>query len=302
MAKARLFRGLLSGAAALIISGCATTSAPNGEIHDPWMNYNRAVYNFNDKLDRYALQPVAKGYRAVTPDFIETGIGNFFRNIDDVTVAINALLQGKITQAGQDTARLLVNSTLGLAGFIDVAGMMGLEKHDEDFGQTLGVWGVAEGPYFVIPFLGPATVRSAGGRVGDWYTDPLSYVKPTWARYGLVGGEFIDIRAQLLDASGLLATTFDPYTFMRDAYISNRRSKVLDGRSPDDADYDDAPQDDYSDELDDLLDGGDGADELDMLLGDDAAPADEPDELDLLLGDDPAPAQEPDELDLLLGD
>ena len=281
MLMTRYLRGLLAGALALLATGCATTQAVNSEIHDPWMGYNRAVYTFNDKLDRYALKPVAKGYRAVTPDFVERGIGNFFSNLDDVTVAINALLQGKFAQAGQDTARLLLNSTLGLAGFVDVAGMMGMEKHHEDFGQTLGVWGVAEGPYFILPFLGPATVRSAGGRIVDWGTDPLSYVNPVWARAGLVGGEFIDIRAQLLDASGLLETAFDPYTFMRDAYVTSRRTAVLDGRTGDDY-----PEDAPVDELDDLLGDGDSGDELDMLLGDSpATPASEPDELDLLLGD-----------------
>lgn len=289
MALTHPLRGLLAGVLALSVTACATTPAVNSEIHDPWMNYNRAVYAFNDKLDRYALKPVAKGYRAVTPDFVERGIGNFFSNLDDVTVAVNALLQGKFAQAGQDTARLLLNSTLGLAGFIDVASMMGMEKHNEDFGQTLGVWGVAEGPYFILPFLGPATVRSAGGRIVDWGTDPLSYVNPVWARAGLVGGEFIDIRAQLLDASGLLETTFDPYTFMRDAYVTSRRSAVLDGRTPEQNVYDNGAP---SDELDDLLDGGDssndGLDELDQLLDDTptpTAPASEPDELDLLLGD-----------------
>ncbi len=255
--------------ALLLTSGCATYSASQ-EVGDPWENYNRKVYVFNDALDRYALKPVAKGYKYITPDFIEIGIANFFSNIDDITVVVNDLLQGKLKQAGLDTSRLLLNSTFGVAGLFDVATPMGMPKHNEDFGQTLGKWGVAEGPYVIIPFLGPATMRSTSGLIVDWQTDPLTYVSPDWARYSFIGTEKIDERAQLLEASNLLDTVYDPYSFLRDAYVKNRRTLAYDGNFP---------KKEASDELD-LLDGlstdGDQLDDLDNL---DAA-ADELDKLD----------------------
>ncbi len=244
-----------------INTGCATYSA-NQAVYDPWQGYNRAIYKFNDTLDRYALKPVAKGYKLVTPDFIETGIRNFFSNLDDVTVTINDLLQAKFAQSAQDGWRFLINSTIGIGGLFDVATYLGLPKHREDFGQTLGKWGVAEGPYFVLPFLGPATIRSTTGRIGDWVADPLTYVSPDWARLSLVGGEFIDIRAQLLQASNLLDTVFDPYLFVRDAYVRNRRQLS------------------YDDDLLEPSDETDGIDELDAL--DEPTKNDELDELDLL--------------------
>lgn len=280
-------------------SGCATYSA-NQPVMDPWQGYNRAIYKFNDTLDRYALKPIAKGYKFITPDIVEKGVTNFFSNIDDVTVTINDVLQGKFKQAAQDSTRFLLNTTLGLGGFIDVASRLGLEKHSEDFGQTLGKWGVAEGPYFMLPFLGPATIRSTGGRVADWGADPLTYVSPDWSKYSLVGGEFIDNRAQLLEASNLLDTVFDPYTFMRDAYVINRRRLAYDGKFPEPEGNTDA-----LDELDEL-------DELDMINSDQPSnnnpgnlelPANKPDALDELdrleLDTQPARQPPPDELDLL---
>ncbi|MCB1756201.1 MAG: VacJ family lipoprotein [Gammaproteobacteria bacterium] len=278
-------------------SGCATYSASQA-VHDPWEGYNRAMFKFNDKLDRYAMKPIAKGYKFVTPDIVEKGISNFFSNIDDVTVTVNDILQGKFLQAAQDSTRFLLNTTLGLGGFFDIATPLGLEKHREDFGQTLGKWGVAEGPYIVWPFLGPATVRSSGGRVTDWFADPLTYVSPDWAKYSLVGGEFVDIRAQLLEASNLLDTVFDPYTFMRDAYVLNRRKLAYDDRFPADA------GEDATDELD-LLDGDRPAqDELDQLDLPGAQPdaldeLDELDEFDRLELDTQPAAPPPDELDML---
>ncbi|MEM7293776.1 MAG: VacJ family lipoprotein, partial [Pseudomonadota bacterium] len=142
----------------LFVGGCATVPQPNPEV-DPWESWNRSVYSFNEGLDRLILKPVAQTYREYTPQFIQTGIGNFLSNLGDILVIINDLLQLKFEQAGQDMSRFLLNSTVGLFGFFDVASPIGLPKHDEDFGQTLGYWGVDSGPYLVLPFFGPSTLR-----------------------------------------------------------------------------------------------------------------------------------------------
>jgi phospholipid-binding lipoprotein MlaA len=263
---------------ALSSSGCATYSA-NQTPHDPWENYNRAIYSFNDTLDRYALKPVAKGYKWVTPDFVEKGVSNFFSNIEDVVVTLNDVLQGKFALAAQDSWRFLLNTTLGVGGIFDVATPLGLAKHSEDFGQTLGKWGVAEGPYLMLPFLGPATVRSASGRLIDWPTDPLTYINPAITRYSLTGVEFVDNRAQLLDASKLLDTAFDPYTFMRDAYVIHRRKLAYDDQfnsNGDDQQLDDL---DSLERIDDEQSPDDELDELDLL---EETPLDALDELDAL--------------------
>ncbi len=268
----------------LFHAGCATYTI-NQPAYDPWEGYNRAIYSFNDKMDRYALKPIAKGYKFVTPNFVEKGIQNFFSNLDDVTVTLNDFLQGKIAQGASDAWRFLLNSTIGIVGLFDVATPLGLPKHHEDFGQTLGKWGVAEGPYFVLPFLGPATIRSTTGRLGDYVADPLTYVSPNSVRLSLVGGEFIDTRAQLLQASDFLDTVFDPYLFLRDAYVSNRRQLTYDKdagpdiseETIDELDILDKPTSTQSDknELDEL-DSLDDLDELDKL------DIENKDELDLL--------------------
>ncbi|HBR95965.1 MAG TPA: ABC transporter [Gammaproteobacteria bacterium] len=277
----------------LFLSGCATYSA-NHPVSDPWENYNRAIYKFNDALDRYAVKPAAKGYRFITPQFVETGVHNFFSNIDDITVTINDLLQGKFAQAAQDAWRFLLNTTVGIGGLFDVATPLGLPKHNEDFGQTLGKWGVAEGPYFMLPFLGPSTLRSAGGSIVDRATDPKTYVTPEWARYSLIGGDLLDTRVQLLESSGLLDSAFDPYTFLRNAYVINRRQLAYDNVFPETTD---APSD-----ADDPLDTLDDSDPLDALDALDSE-ADELDALDALDALDDAPAapaaDELDELDAL---
>ena len=247
--------------ALLSTTSCATYSA-NQAVHDPWEGYNRKMYAFNDAVDRYALKPVAKGYKSITPDLLEVGISNFFSNIDDVVVTINDLLQGKFIQALQDSGRFLLNSTVGIGGLFDVASRVGLPKHHEDFGQTLGKWGVAEGPFVVLPFLGPATLRSTAGRVGDMPMDPMSYATPNNARYGLVGAELLNTRAQLLGASGILDSAFDPYLLLRDLYVKNRRNLTYDGELKPENGTDDLDEldafDNEADELDEL-------DELDAL-------------------------------------
>ncbi len=199
---------------------------------DPWESFNRPIFRFNDTLDTYALKPIAQGYQAVTPQFLEDGIHNVFGNIGDVGNLANNVLQGKLHDAGVDTGRLIFNTTFGLLGFFDVAKHMGLQKNDEDFGQTLGVWGLNSGPYLVIPFLGPSTVRDATGRVPDSFLTPYPYMDHVPTRNVAMGVEIIDTRASLLSAERLISG--DKYIFIRNAYLQNREFKVKDGEVEDD--------------------------------------------------------------------
>ncbi|TBU93561.1 MlaA family lipoprotein [Stutzerimonas kirkiae] len=199
---------------------------------DPWEGFNRAVFRFNDTLDRYTLKPLAKGYQKVTPDPIEDGIGNFFRNIGDVVVLGNDLLQGKLHNAGVDTSRILFNTTFGLLGFVDVASRMGLQRNDEDFGQTLGVWGLGNGPYVVLPLLGPSTVRDAFGRVPDSFLKPYRYMGDVPSRNSMLGVDVVDTRASLLAAERMISG--DRYIFIRNAYLQNREFRTRDGQVEDD--------------------------------------------------------------------
>lgn len=199
---------------------------------DPWEGFNRKMFAFNDTLDTYALKPLAQGYRKVTPDFLEDGISNVFANIGEVRNLTNNLLQGKLHAAGVDTTRLLFNSTFGLAGFFDVASKMGLQRNDEDFGQTLGVWGLGSGPYLVLPLLGPGTVRDTTARFPDRYNGLYYYMDDVSARNTTMGVEVINMRASFLDAERLIRG--DKYTFMRNVYLQNREFKVRDGLVEDD--------------------------------------------------------------------
>lgn len=226
----------------LLITGCATLDGPAAE-NDPLESYNRAMFEFNDTVDRYVLKPVATGYDTVTPDPIQKGVSNFFSNLDDITVIFNDLLQLKLLQFLSDTGRLLINSTLGLGGLIDWASDMGLEKHDEDFGQTLGYWGVPAGPYFVMPFLGPSTLRDTPADYVD-----IRYFDPVWqqlhegypvvardesAAWGLTALRIIDLRASLLKAEKILdEAALDRYSFIREAYLQRRLNQVYDGMPP----------------------------------------------------------------------
>jgi phospholipid-binding lipoprotein MlaA len=200
---------------------------------DPFEGFNRVMYSFNDKLDRYVLKPVAKGYRAVTPDVVRRGITNFFSNLHEPIIIVNDALQGKFRQAASDTGRFLSNSTVGLVGLFDVATSFGLPKHDEDFGQTLGVWGVGEGAYLVLPFFGPSSIRDGVGLVADYETYPPSYLHSgPRDKLGLV--EVVNKRARLLDASDILeqAGGEDPYVFLREFYRQQRRNAIYDGNPP----------------------------------------------------------------------
>ncbi|WP_256930774.1 VacJ family lipoprotein [Pseudomonas sp. ABC1] len=211
-------------------SFCAVSAQAAEE--DPWEGFNRVVFRFNDTLDRYTLKPLAKGYQKVTPAPLEDGIGNFFRNVGDVVVLSNNLLQGKVHDAGVDTSRILFNTTFGLLGFVDVATRMGLQRNDEDFGQTLGVWGLGNGPYVVLPLLGPSTVRDAVGRVPDTYLQPYPYMQHVPSRNTLMGVDVVDTRASLLAAERMV--TGDRYIFIRNAYLQSREFRMRDGQVEDD--------------------------------------------------------------------
>ena len=229
-----------------LLGACA--SVPQGEFRsksDPWEPVNRSVYTFNQNLDEYVMKPVTKAYKFILPELVRTGISNAFSNVGDIYTGINNLLQGKPKDGADDLVRVFVNTTLGIGGIFDVATAGGMDKHSEDFGQTLGVWGVADGPYMVIPFFGPSTVRDSVGGILDVATDPLSlYVTNVPVRNSLTGLRLVDARERRLGASDLMGVAaFDGYTFLRDAYIQRRRSKIYDGRTPEDFDEDIVPID-----------------------------------------------------------
>ncbi|RJG02324.1 VacJ family lipoprotein [Noviherbaspirillum sedimenti] len=214
-------------AVAIALTGCA--SSP----HDPLEGFNRAMFTFNDTLDKAALTPAAKAYQAALPSFVQTGIGNFFGNLGDVWTGVNNFLQGKIEAGAQDVVRVTANSTLGVLGLFDIASDAGVPKHSEDFGQTLGSWGVPSGPYVVLPFFGASTVRDTAALPLDIYGDPWTYKEPLrWRNTGTVL-RLVDRRASLLDASNLLEdAALDRYQFVRDAYMQRRLSQVYDGDPP----------------------------------------------------------------------
>jgi phospholipid-binding lipoprotein MlaA len=199
---------------------------------DPWESINRPIFRFNYMLDTYALKPLAQGYQAITPQFLEDGIHNMFRNIGDVGNLANDVLQVKPQAAGVDTARLMFNTTFGVLGFFDVGTRMGLQRNDEDFGQTLGYWGVGSGPYVMLPFLGPSTLRDAPSRYVDSYAEPYRYMNDIPARNMAIGMDVIDTRASLLSTEKLISG--DKYVFIRNAYLQNREFKVKDGKVEDD--------------------------------------------------------------------
>jgi phospholipid-binding lipoprotein MlaA len=230
----RLRAGILCGVVSIsLLGGCAS----NGNPRDPLEPLNRAVYSFNDGFDKVLAKPAAEAYRFVLPNFVRTGFSNFFSNLNDVIVMLNSLLQGKFTQGVSDFARLFVNTTVGVLGLFDVATEAGLEKHNEDFGQTLGYWGIGDGPYLVLPFLGPSSARDTVGWVGDFYAWPVTYVEDDTTRWVLIGVRFVSSRADLLEASKILETAaLDPYVFVRDAYLQRRRNLVYDGNPPPDED------------------------------------------------------------------
>ena len=233
-----------------LLAGCA--SAPPERVaqtQDPWEGFNRKIYAFNDALDKHVARPVAHTYVRAMPAPARSGIHNVVSNIDEPVTVVNDALQGKLKQTFQDLGRFLINSTVGLLGWFDVAQHVGLPHHDEDLGQTLAVWGVPSGPYLVLPIIGPSSVRDAGGRVGDLYFNPpRDRIPPRWRNAELVV-DGLDTRVSLLQLDPLLDEAYDPYTYMRDAYIQNRRYKIYDGNPPEsstDYDYDLPPEDSTS--------------------------------------------------------
>ena len=224
-------------AAFFLLAGCA--SLPNGKAdpRDPFEGFNRAMYSFNDGLDTVVVKPVSTAYKTITPDPVRTWVRNFFANIEDVFIGVNNMLQGKFVDGWTDWVRFAFNTTLGVAGINDVASEMGLEKHNEDFGQTFGRWGIGSGPYLVLPLFGPSSVRDFGGLWLDWTADPLwYYTRPIALRNSLAFLRGVSRRTDLLDASRILEeAALDKYVFQRDAYLQRRRALIYDGNPPRDA-------------------------------------------------------------------
>lgn len=218
----------------VLLGACA--HSPADDPQDPLEPVNRVVYGFNEKLDQYVAQPAARGYTKAVPGPVRVGISNFFDNLTYPTVILNDLLQGKFSQAGLDSGRFLLNSTFGLVGFLDPATLVGLEKNNEDFGQTLGRWGIGQGWFIMLPGLGPATNRDLIGRAGDLYTHPLAYANADVA-YPAAAVELLDARARLLGTESVLAQQFDRYAFIRGVYLQRRQFLVYDGNPPKE-DYD----------------------------------------------------------------
>ena len=213
--------------------GCTTLDGPKNP-DDPFESFNRSMYAFNETVDKYAFKPIAKGYQAITPEPVDRGISNFFSNLDDVLVLINDLLQLKIDRAASTSARIVFNTTFGLLGFMDVATDFGLPKHNEDFGQTLGYWGVDSGPYLVLPFFGSSSIRDTIGFTVD--TSEFDFVFDDMSPenvYALYAVKYIDIRADLLKAKDIVDETVpDPYAYIRDGWMQRRKNQVYDGNPP----------------------------------------------------------------------
>ena len=218
--------------------GCATLGSTH-DTRDPFEGFNRTVTSFNEFIDKILFEPIINLYKAITPDFLDRAITNFFDNLNDIVVVINDFLQFKFKQMVADLFRFIFNSTLGIAGLFDVSTGMGFDKHHEDFGQTLGVWGFGPGPYLVVPFLGPSSVRDALGRfaMGGWFNSPLSYIDNDTYKYGLMSLRYVDYRADNLSAQKLIGeAALDEYEFTKTVYLDRREDLVhdRDGEGPGD--------------------------------------------------------------------
>jgi len=214
----------------LMVAGCATK-----DPRDPLEPMNRVIYKINDGLDKVIIKPVAQVYQGILPQVVRTSVTNFFNNLYDILVALNNLLQGKLPEAASDVGRVALNTTAGIGGLIDVATKVGLEKHNEDFGQTLGHWNVESGPYLQLPIFGPSSFRDGLGRFVDFKLDPIYWVwyHDVATRNSLWALNFVSTRANLLDATDLLEkAALDPYEFQRDAYLQRRRNLIYDGNPP----------------------------------------------------------------------
>ena len=213
----------------LFITGCATTNNLSGDFNpgDPYEKSNRKIFEFNNKIDKLFLRPVTDFYDRATPEFAQTSITHFFSNLDDIRISINNLLQGNVVESMSDITRFFINSIFGLGGFFDVATEMGLEKHSEDFGQTLGKWGAKPGPYLMLPFLGPSTTRDAFTFVGDTALAPTLSLDENTARLGLISLDLINTYSAFTGIADIESK--DQYAFLRDAYLERRKYEVNDG-------------------------------------------------------------------------
>lgn len=229
----------------LALSGCASFSSQ--KENDPLETMNRGIFKFNEKADEYVLEPVAKGYQYVTPASVDRGITRFFSNLDDVVVFVNDILQLKFKQAASDGGRFVVNTTVGLLGFLDFATDWGMPKHNEDFGQTMGFYGVGTGPYIVLPILGPSNLRDTAGLFADAVVDPIYQIDEHRTKWAVVALKGIDTRADLIDLKKVVDdAALDPYEFMRSLHFQRREYLVYDGDPP--FDDDDIFDDEYEDE------------------------------------------------------
>ena len=218
----------------LVTTGCATKSSMSADFNpdDPYEKSNRKVFEFNNKIDKLFLRPVTDFYDKATPEFAQTSITNFFANLDDIRISINNLLQGNVVESMSDITRFFINSIFGLGGFFDVASEMGLEKHSEDFGQTLGKWGAKPGPYLMLPFLGPSTTRDAFTFVGDTALAPALSLDDNAARVGLISLDLINTYSAFTGIADIESK--DQYAFLRDAYLERRKYEINDGLSEED--------------------------------------------------------------------
>jgi phospholipid-binding lipoprotein MlaA len=217
----------------IFISGCASKqTVEQGDVSDPFEPVNRTIFRFNEFADKYVARPVAKGYQFIFPSIIRTGVNNFFDNISYPVDILNAALQGKFKQAGLDTSRLIINSTIGVLGIMDPATGVGLAKNNEDFGQTFGVWGIPQGPYIMVPFFGPRTIRSGAGDLAGIYVNPQFWLFSSSVQTKLNILWLIHERSTLIGIDEEVRRAFDPYAFVRDAYLQNRQYLLYDGNPP----------------------------------------------------------------------
>jgi phospholipid-binding lipoprotein MlaA len=223
-------RWLAGGLLSLVLA--STVTAGDNPL-DPYEGFNRAMYSVNETVDKAVVKPVGQAYDMVTPLPLKASVGNFFGNAGDLWIGVNGALQGKFGDAGIDVGRLLINSTVGILGLFDVASELGLEKHEEDFGQTLAVWGVGDGGFVFWPIIGPRTVRDTAGWGVDYFADPVGYTRSIAVRNSMVALRFVDIRASLLPADKVVEeAALDKYAYVRDAYLQRRRNQIFDGRPP----------------------------------------------------------------------
>jgi phospholipid-binding lipoprotein MlaA len=235
---------LISTIAAAVQTGCATTTIREAEQNDPWQGWNKGAQSFNDSFDKHILKPLAKGYLHVTNNAVDDGVTNFFSNVNDIGVTINDILQFKLLQGGMDFSRFMINTTAGVGGIFDWASKIDLPKHNEDFGQTLGFWGVPSGPYLVLPFFGPSSPRDTVGLIGDGFMDPITYV----SIFGGFAGSATSLGTSVLDVTdyraGIMttekvvdeATDGDHYDFLKSSYLQHREYLIHDGNVPQEED------------------------------------------------------------------